>query len=272
MVARSPELVPGVAALAVFLFWATAQGGVLATDSLSGRALPAWGAVRHALRLRGAPPVGSPACPSPRSPCSARLRSGYLSIAWADDQGAAWDGANRCLLYLTAFVIFTLPPWRPRPAAALLGLYVVGIGVIGGTVLLKAADSANPLEYFIAGRFAEPTGYHNANARSSPAPSSRRSSSPPGGGPLACAGVDAGACRRPLPARPDAAEPGVADRRATRRAGLPRTRPRPGALADHGRAAGGGCRRSPPPPSSTSSTRWTTRRARDRARQRPRRS
>ena len=46
----------------------------------------------------------------------------------------------------------------------MLGLYAVGIGVIGGAVLFKAADSVNPAEYLIAGRFAEPTGYHNANA------------------------------------------------------------------------------------------------------------
>lgn len=163
-VARSPELIPGVAALAVFLFWATAQGGVMATDSYPGALflLGVLSATLYAFRAH-LPRL-------PRLPLAAIALLGafalwsYLSIAWADDQGAAWDGANRCLLYLTAFVIFTLPPWRPRPAAVLLGLYVVGIGVIGGTVLLKAADSANPLEYFIAGRFAEPTGYHNANA------------------------------------------------------------------------------------------------------------
>jgi O-Antigen ligase len=163
-VARSPELIPGVAAVAVFLFWATAQGGVMATDSYPGALflLGVLSATLYAFRAR-LPQL-------PRLPLAAIALLGafalwsYLSIAWADDQGAAWDGANRCLLYLTAFVIFALPPWRPRTAAALLGLYAVGIGVIGGTVLLKAANSANPLEYFIAGRFAEPTGYHNANA------------------------------------------------------------------------------------------------------------
>jgi O-Antigen ligase len=160
-VARSPELIPGVAALAVFLFWATAQGGVMATDSYPGALflLGVLSATLYAFRARLS-----------RLPLVAIALLGgfalwnFLSIAWADDQGAAWDGANRCLLYLTAFAIFALPPWGPRGAAALVGLYAVGIAVIGGTVLLKAADSANPLEYFIAGRFAEPTGYHNANA------------------------------------------------------------------------------------------------------------
>jgi O-Antigen ligase len=164
VVARSPELIPGVAALAVFLFWATAQGGVMATDSYPGALflLGVLSATLYAFRLR-LPRL-------PRLPLAAIALLGafalwnYLSIAWADDQGAAWDGANRCLLYLTAFVIFAVPPWQPRTAAALLGVYAVGIGVIGATVLSMAAGSANPAEYLIAGRFAEPTGYHNANA------------------------------------------------------------------------------------------------------------
>jgi O-antigen ligase len=164
VVARGPELIPGVAAVAVFLFWTTAQGGVIATDSYPGALflLGVLSATLYAFRAR-LPRL-------PRLPLVAIALLGafalwnFLSIVWADDQGAAWDGANRCLLYLTAFTIFALPPWRPRTAAALLGLYAVGIGVIGGTVLFKAADSANPAEYLIAGRFAEPTGYHNANA------------------------------------------------------------------------------------------------------------
>jgi O-antigen ligase len=163
-VARSPELIPGAAALAVFLFWATAQGGVLATDSYPGALflLGVLSATLYAFRARLAR--------LPRLPLAAIALLGafalwnYLSIVWADDQGIAWDGANRCLLYLTTFVIFAVPPWRPRTAAALLGLYALGIGVIGGTVLFKAAGSANPAEYLIAGRFSEPSGYHNANA------------------------------------------------------------------------------------------------------------
>ena len=164
VVARSPELVPGVAALAIFLYWATAQGGVLATDSYPCALflLGVLSGTVYAFRAR-LPRL-------PRLPLAAIVLLGaftlwnYLSIAWADDPGAAWDGANRCLLYLTVFVTFAVPPWRPRTAAALLGIYAVGIGVIGGAVLFQAADSANPAEYLISGRFAEPTGYHNANA------------------------------------------------------------------------------------------------------------
>jgi hypothetical protein len=160
-----PELLPGLAAVAVFVFWAAAQGGVGATDWYPGALflLGLLAATAYAFR--------ADLYRLPRLPLAAIVLLAafvlwnFASIAWADDQGAAWDGANRCLLYLTVFAIFVLPPWRARPAAVLLGLYAVAIALVGAIVLLKAANSANPLEhFFIAGRFAEPTGYHNANA------------------------------------------------------------------------------------------------------------
>ena len=161
----APELLPGLAALAVFLYWAGAQGGIGATDSypgalfLLGLALAVGVAFRgHLLRLPRLPLIAM-------ALLAAFVAWNFLSISWADDQGTAWDGANRCLLYLTVFCIFVIPPWRPRAAAALLGLYALGIGVIGLVVLLKAVGSADPLlHYFVAGRFAQPTGYQNANA------------------------------------------------------------------------------------------------------------
>src|SRR3989440_12388568 len=36
----------------------------------------------------------------------------YLSIAWADQQGDAWDGANRTALYAILFALFALWPVR----------------------------------------------------------------------------------------------------------------------------------------------------------------
>ena len=76
VVARRPELIPGVAALAVF--WATAQGGVMATDSYPG-ALFLLGVLSATLYASGRACPVSPFCRSPRSPCSARLRSGTIS-------------------------------------------------------------------------------------------------------------------------------------------------------------------------------------------------
>jgi hypothetical protein len=162
--AGMPELLPGIGGVAVLVFWATAQGGVAPTDSYPGALillglLVGTGFAYRAQLFR-----------LPRLVLAAFALLAlftiwnFLSIGWADDQGAAWDGANRCLAYLIVFALFALPPWRPRAAALLLGIYTVAITTVGLVVLLKAAGAADPLRYFVAGRFAEPTGYQNAQA------------------------------------------------------------------------------------------------------------
>ena len=40
----------------------------------------------------------------------------YLSILWAGVPGAAWEGADRTLLYLLVFALFAC--WRQRGATA----------------------------------------------------------------------------------------------------------------------------------------------------------
>jgi hypothetical protein len=162
--ASTPELIPGVMAVGVFVFWATAQGGIAATDWYPGTLilLGLLVVTGYAYRAR--------IFRLPRLVTIALLLLAlftvwnFLSIAWADDQGAAWDGANRCLSYLIVFALFALPPWRPRAAALILGIYTLAITAVGLVVLLKAAGAAEPLHYFVAGRFAEPSGYQNANA------------------------------------------------------------------------------------------------------------
>src|SRR5689334_25322383 len=53
----------------------------------------------------------------------------YLSIAWADDQGVAWEGANRTLLYLVVFALFAAWRQRPETAALVLGAWTLALGV-----------------------------------------------------------------------------------------------------------------------------------------------
>jgi hypothetical protein len=163
-IAAHVELIPGVVAVAVFVFWAIKDGGAFPTDSYPGALLLLGLLAATATAYRGRFLALPNLILIATGLLAAFAAWNLLSISWADDQGAAWDGANRCLLYLTVFVLFVLPPWRPSAAALLIGLYVLAIGVVGVTILLQAANASNPLEYFIAGRFAEPTGYHNANA------------------------------------------------------------------------------------------------------------
>jgi tetratricopeptide (TPR) repeat protein len=88
----------------------------------------------------------------------------YLSIAWADQKGDAWDGANRTALYALIFALFALWPLRGRVAAALIGAYAGVIAVMGLVTLTELMAAADPSGHFIDGRFAEPIRYANADA------------------------------------------------------------------------------------------------------------
>jgi tetratricopeptide (TPR) repeat protein len=87
----------------------------------------------------------------------------YLSITWAGQPGPAWDGANRTAMYLAAFALFALWPFDARGATTVLAVLGLGIAGIGLFELLKANGAAEPGQYFIDVRFAEPAGYMNAN-------------------------------------------------------------------------------------------------------------
>jgi hypothetical protein len=83
-----------------------------------------------------------------------------LSIAWASDQGIAWDGANRTVLYFVVYTLFVALPWRRASIPVLLvGLSLAALG-IGLTDLARAVGDPEP--FFIFGRFAAPAGYANA--------------------------------------------------------------------------------------------------------------
>ncbi len=87
----------------------------------------------------------------------------YLSILWADQQGLAWEGANRAALYALILALVSLWPTGPRGARLLLGAFGLGIAGVGLVELLRADAAARPLGFFIDVRLAEPAGYINAN-------------------------------------------------------------------------------------------------------------
>ena len=147
-------LVLGLIAVSVFLAWSRVEGAYAPTDWYPGAfvllvlaAVVSWGGSlpRHALRavtFFGLFTLWS-----------------FLSIAWADAKGDAWDGANRTLLLFTVYTLFVVLPWRPRDAALLLGVLATGTAVVGTWVFLAWAESG-----VVEGRFSEPAGYANANA------------------------------------------------------------------------------------------------------------
>jgi hypothetical protein len=86
----------------------------------------------------------------------------FASIAWAEVQSTAWDGANRALVSLLVYAVFSVVAWRADSAAIVLGVYAVGLAVVGAVVVVDAAGSSDAALALIKGRLAEPTGYPNA--------------------------------------------------------------------------------------------------------------
>jgi tetratricopeptide (TPR) repeat protein len=156
----SSSLVLGLVAVAVFVAWARAEGGYAPTAWYPGAfVFLVLAAVGSAKRIESAPrPVvwatGLFACFTLWS---------FLSIAWADAKGDAWDGANRTLLFFTVYTLFAFVRWRPGEAAVLYGVFAGATAALGSWVFLAAAGNGGE-SGFLGGRLADPTGYANANA------------------------------------------------------------------------------------------------------------
>jgi tetratricopeptide (TPR) repeat protein len=162
----APATVPALAAMVLFVVWATDQAGYPVTQwgpggvivlALLGIALGVVG-----LRVAEVPwPVRiALGC------LGAYTALSFLSILWAQVPADAWEGANRTLLYLLVFALFAC--WRQygRSAALLLALWTLALIVLAAFSLLHAdaAGSAGLRSLAPGGRFDYPSGYPNANA------------------------------------------------------------------------------------------------------------
>jgi hypothetical protein len=162
--ARLPELIPGLLALATFIILASSQGGWDVTEwapaGLFMLGLLAAAAFAYRARLRELDRANLIAVVL----LAAFVAWSFASVAWAEVQGTALDGANRSLAYLLVYVIFSVVAWRADSAAIVLGLYSVGLAVAGAFVLADAAGSRDAALSLVNDRMAEPTGYPNAVA------------------------------------------------------------------------------------------------------------
>lgn len=162
----APATVPACAALALFVAWASDQGGYPLTHWAPG-GLIVLGLLAIAallVRVRVA-----------EIPISVRIAIGslaayaglsYLSILWAAVPGDAWEGANRTLLYLAVFALFALWPQRGRSALLLLTSWVLALtGLALVTIAHLDGASASRLTLLLPqGRLIYPSEYANANA------------------------------------------------------------------------------------------------------------
>jgi O-antigen ligase len=162
----SPTTVPALAALALFVLWATSQAGYPVTHWAPGALIVlvllaiALGVVH--VRVAEVPRTVLIALAA----LAAYTMLSYLSILWAANTGDAWEGANRTLLYLLVFALFALWRQRGRSAALLLCVWTIALIVLAAfaALHLSAASSAHLQSMLPGGRLDYPTGYPNANA------------------------------------------------------------------------------------------------------------
>ena len=163
---EAPVTVPALGAIALFVVWATSEAGYPVTHWAPGALIVGlllviaavcvgvrWAEIDSAVKLA----VG----------CLAGYTAlSFCSILWAGVQGAAWEGANRTLLYLLVFSLFACWPQRARSAALLLGAWTMAmIGLAVFVALhLDAATGAGLQSLIPGGRLAYPSGYPNASA------------------------------------------------------------------------------------------------------------
>jgi tetratricopeptide (TPR) repeat protein len=162
----APATVPALGAVALFLLWASDQGGFPVTHWAPGGlvVLALLGVALGAVRLRLS-----------EVPLAVRIAllclAGYtalsfLSILWAAVPGDAWEGANRTLLYLIVFALFAC--WRQHGESAALLLCVWTLAMVALAAFtalhLDAASSADLPSMLPSGRLTYPSGYANANA------------------------------------------------------------------------------------------------------------
>jgi hypothetical protein len=157
--------VPALAAVALFIVWATDQAGYPLTHWAPGGLilLGLLGIALGVVRLRIA---DIPAAVKIALGCLAAYTAfSFASILWAGVPGDAWEGANRTLLYLLVFALFALWPQRGASAALLLGVWTVAMISLAAFVVLHVnAEGRHLMSVFQGERLAYPTGYVNANA------------------------------------------------------------------------------------------------------------
>jgi O-Antigen ligase len=169
---QAVPLLPAAVLVAVAIAWTATGGGYESQPALDAGYEPdPW--YLGALTLVGllcatASGLGRVSLrPAAKLACAALL--GYVawsfaSVLWAHDQGAAFLGSDRALVYLAAFATFAILPWREGPARLAMAALVGGIGAIAIVTAVEVATSTAPSSLYLGARLSYPLGYYNADA------------------------------------------------------------------------------------------------------------
>src|SRR4051794_22097748 len=158
------DAIPGLAAVAVLVWWSTDQGGYFQRTWYPGTLL--------LLGLLAAAAIGAPdsfrGLSRPGQIALGALAAftawSFFSISWADAPGPAWDAANRSLLYLVLFALFSRATAGRITRRVILGAWTLAMIVLGIVVLLKLPGVLDAHVTLFAPGLEQPLGYSNANA------------------------------------------------------------------------------------------------------------
>jgi tetratricopeptide (TPR) repeat protein len=163
---QTPAAVPALVAIVLFLVWATSQAGYPLTHWAPGALIVL---VLLVIALLTVPLRFADIATSVKVAlvCLAGYTAlSFLSILWASVPGAAWEGANRTLLYLMVFALFALWPARGASGVLLVCLWTLAMIALASYVALRLDVSAGKslLALFTGERLSYPAGYTNATA------------------------------------------------------------------------------------------------------------
>lgn len=159
---RSAAAIPALLMVGAFIALGAAGGGYYETAHLPA-ALLALGLLATTLVALSTRAGLSRAVAAAAGLLGAYAVWSYLSILWADDQGAAWEGANQALMYALVYALFALWPMRGRAAAVVIGAFGLGVAGLGAVTLARAWAAGDVSDMLVSGRFVEPVGYVNGN-------------------------------------------------------------------------------------------------------------
>ncbi len=163
---ETPATVPALAAIVLFVVWATSQAAYPLTHWAPGALIVL---VLLAIAILTVPLrfAETPVAVKLALACLAAYTAlSFLSILWAVAPAEAWEGANRTLLYLLVFALFALWPRRGASAALLLALWTLAMIGLATYVALRLDFAAGKsFEALFSGeRLTYPVGYPNATA------------------------------------------------------------------------------------------------------------
>jgi tetratricopeptide (TPR) repeat protein len=163
--AESPAALPGLAVVAMFVAWASEEGGYPLTSWAPG-GLVMIGLLAVTTLAGGWRRPRLSAAGTLALACLAGYTAwSFASIAWAGVRADAWEGADRTLLYLLVFALFAGFGLRPRAAALLMVCWTLSLAGLAAYVLVHMEGAGAGLRAaFPEGRLLFPVGYVNAQA------------------------------------------------------------------------------------------------------------